>query len=261
MREAIPPSQEVRGADMATVAAAIGDRARAAILNRLMDGRGLPAGALARLAGVSPPTASSHLSRLLAAGLVRARLQGRHRYYELASPRVAEVLEALSLISPPLPVRSLRQGMAAQSMRQARSCYDHLAGRLGVALRDGLLESGSLVIIDERDHALTDLGRARLHAIGIDTGQLTAQRRAFARSCLDWSERRPHLAGALPAALLRAMLQAGWLVRRRDDRGLGVSPACAPGLRAWLGMPPPWPDVSSASGRGDAPARRLPARV
>ena len=251
MQDAGLASPVAREAALAPVAAAIGEPARAAMLAQLMDGRSLPASELARRAGVAPATASSHLTRLVAAGLVRVHLQGRHRYHELASPLVAQALEALSLISPVLPVRSLRQGIAAETMREARSCYDHLAGRLGVAVRDGLLESGCLVAIDERDHAVTEMGCRRLRSLEIDPNALAAQRRVFARSCLDWSERRPDLAGALPAAVYRAMLRAGWLLRRPGDRGLQVTAACGQGLRAWLDLPPPWPNVD-----GDVPRWR-----
>ncbi len=134
-------------------------------------------------------------------------------------------------------------------MREARSCYDHLAGRLGVALRDGLVASGTLVAVDDRDHVLTGAGRRRLRALGIDPDALTARRRLFARSCLDWTERRPHLAGSLPAAILEAMLRAGWVIHRAGDRGLRVTPACAPGLRHWLDLPAPWPEDAEQSAR------------
>jgi DNA-binding transcriptional ArsR family regulator len=240
----LPP----READLAPVAAAIGDPARATMLAQLLDGRSLPAGELARRAGVSTATASSHLARLVGSGLVRVRPRGRHRYHELASPLVAEALEALALIAPSRPARSLRQGMAADAMREARSCYDHLAGRLGVALRDGLLASGALATVDDRDHVLTSAGRPRLRALGIDPDELAEQRRVFARTCLDWTERRPHLAGALPGAVYAAMLRRGWLVRRPGDRGLRVTPACIPGLRQWLGLPASWPDAAESAG-------------
>ena len=231
-----------READLARVAAAIGDPARAAMLAQLTDGRSLPAGELARSAGVSAATASNHLARLAEAGLVRVRVQGRHRYHQLTSALVAQALEALAVISPTRPARSLRHGMAVDAIREARACYDHLAGRLGVALRDGLLESGTLAPLDDRDHVLTDIGRLRLRAVGIDPDELVGRRRVLARCCLDWSERRPHLAGALPSALLETMLRSGWVVRRSGDRGLRVTAACAPGLRRWLDLPAPWPE-------------------
>ncbi|MHB8448871.1 MAG: helix-turn-helix domain-containing protein [Mycobacteriales bacterium] len=209
--------------DVAAVAAVMGDRARAAMLNALLDGSARPAGELARAAGVSPPTASGHLRRLLDARLLAVQSCGRHRYYALSGPPVAAALEALALIAPPLPVRSLRQSRTAAALAEARCCYDHLAGRAGVSVRSALLDSGALEPAGPGDHRLTGNGRTLLDELGIDADRVQGSRRMLARDCMDWTERRPHLAGALPAALLTRFLEMGWFTRRRGDRGLTVT--------------------------------------
>ena len=209
--------------DVAAVAALMGDRARCAMLHALLDGSERPSGELARAAGVSAPTASGHLHRLVDAGLLRVRASGRHRYYALSGPPVAAALEALALLAPPVPVRSLRQSRTASALAEARTCYDHLAGRAGVTLRSALLAAGALEPDGGRDHRLTDPGRALLDDLALDSDRIQSSRRILARDCLDWTERRPHLAGALPAALLDRFLELGWLVRRRSDRGLLVT--------------------------------------
>ena len=180
------------------------------MLTALADGRALPAGELARQAGVSPATATAHLRRLVEGGLVRVRVQGRHRYHELAGPHVATVLEALAQVAPEVPLRTLRQHRDATVMAEARTCYDHLAGRRGVELRDRLLATRALHSTDDRDHALTAHGERLIVALGIDLDQLRPSRRIFARSCLDWTQRRPHLAGALPAAITSTFLTRGF---------------------------------------------------
>jgi DNA-binding transcriptional ArsR family regulator len=213
----------IADADVASVAALVGDRARCAMLHALIDGSERPAGELAKSAGVSAATASGHLQRLVAGGLVSVRSSGRHRYYGLSGPLVASALEALSLISPPVQARSLRQSVAAAAMAEARSCYDHLAGRAGTALRDTLLTSRILTPDGDRDFRLTDRGLRFLGEFGVDPDPILRSRRMLARDCLDWTERKPHLAGALPAALLTRFLEVGWLDRRRNDRGLTVT--------------------------------------
>jgi DNA-binding transcriptional ArsR family regulator len=221
-------------ADIAAVGALLGEPVRAAMLTALIDGRALPAGELARLAGVSPATATGHLHRLVAGGLVRVRSQGRHRYHELASPEVGAAIEALSHLAPPLPVRSLRQHQKATALREARTCYDHLAGRLGVELRDRLLQRGALRDLDGRDHELTAAGERLVARLGVDVAQVRRRRRVWARSCLDWSQRRPHLAGSLPAAITARFLAVGWFEPRRADRGLTVPPDGLQSMREWL---------------------------
>jgi DNA-binding transcriptional ArsR family regulator len=183
------------------------------MLTALSAGTALPAGELARCAGVRPATATAHLRRLLDGGLVRVRVQGRHRYHELAGPDVASALEALAQLAPPLPTRSLRSHRTAAALVEARTCYDHLAGRRGVELRDRLLAADAIRLIDDRDHVLTPHGHRLVLKLAIDTERLAASRRVFARSCIDWTDRRAHLAGALPAALTSRFLELGWFTR------------------------------------------------
>ena len=213
----------IADADVASVAALMGDRARCAMLQALIDGSERPAGELAKAAGVTAATASGHLQRLVAGGLVSVRSGGRHRYYRLSGPLVGAAMEALSLISPPVQARSLRQSIAAAALAEARSCYDHLAGRAGLALRDSLLTGGLLSADGARDFRLTPRGLRFLEELGLDAEPILRSRRMLARDCLDWTERKPHLAGALPAALLARFLELGWLDRRRNDRALTIT--------------------------------------
>ncbi|MEV4298227.1 ArsR/SmtB family transcription factor [Microbispora rosea] len=221
---------EVAGdADIAPVAALIADAARAAMLTALLDGRALAAGELAAVAGVSAPTASSHLARLLDGGLVTVVKQGRHRYYRLAGPDVARTLEVLARISGRVAVRSLRQSRQARLLREARSCYDHLAGRVGVELYDALVREGRLVEADG-GCLLTASGAEALAELGVDVEQVRRARRRFAPDCLDWLERRPHLGGALGAAVLDRLLAREWLVRGTVPRALRLTGAGREGL-------------------------------
>ena len=217
-------------ADVAGVAGLLADAARVAILDALLAGRALSAGELARCAGITAPTASGHLRRLLDGGLVAVEAQGRHRYYRLAGPAVAEAIEALSLIAPPRPVRSLRQSQRAEALRFARTCYDHLAGVVGVTLADSLLRAGALRPDGGRDYAVTREGEDLLRDLGIDVAWLRRHRRAFAWRCLDWTERTPHLSGALGAALLARLLDLGWLSRGLVPRALVLTDAGRDGL-------------------------------
>src|SRR4051794_975673 len=201
-------------ADIAAVAAAIGEPARAAMLSALMGVRARPAGELARAGGVAASTASAHLSRLLAAGLVRVETQGRHRYYALASAEVAEAVEALAAVAPLRPVRSLRASNRLEAERAARSCYDHLAGALGGALCDRLCDAGAL---DRESLSLRDPGP--LAELGVALPERRGRTgRPLTRACLDWTERRHHLAGSLGAALLDGLVGRGWLVRTERGR-------------------------------------------
>jgi DNA-binding transcriptional ArsR family regulator len=215
------------GTGMEIVAAAqlIGEPARAAMLDALLGGEPLAAGELARVAGVRAATASEHLARLRAGGLVEVVPAGRHRYYRLASPDVGQALEALSLLgslAPVRPVRSLRGSRAAAAFALARTCYDHLAGQVGVAVHDALVSGGALVPGGD-GYELTVDGARLLAGIGVDVAAARATRRQFARPCLDYTQRTPHLAGALGAALCSRLMALGWLVRRRGERGLGVT--------------------------------------
>jgi DNA-binding transcriptional ArsR family regulator len=221
------------GHHLAAIANLIEDPARSAMLAALAGGRALPAGELARRAGVHPATASTHLRRLTEAGLIRVRAQGRHRYHEIVDPEVATVLEAIAQIAPPAPVRSLSQHRAACALTEARTCYDHLAGRRGVQLRDRLLATGAIRRLDDRDHELTDRGQHLVDQLGIDLAALRASRRVFARSCVDWTDRRIHLAGALPAAITSVFLARGWLTRG-PGRSLRVAGGYDDDVAKWL---------------------------
>jgi DNA-binding transcriptional ArsR family regulator len=220
--------------DLAAGASAIADPARAAMLDALLDGVPRSAGALAREAGVAPSTASHHLGRLLDAGLVVVEPDGRRRAFRLARPDVARALEALALVSPMRPARTLRRATRAEAERAARTCYDHLAGTLGVAVCDALLAAGAISPDGERAYALGPTAGDTFAAIGVTPP--APARRAYAIRCLDWSERRPHLAGALGAAVADAMLARGWVARVKGSRALLVTDAGRAGLRAGLGV-------------------------
>ncbi|HEY8482466.1 MAG TPA: helix-turn-helix domain-containing protein [Spirillospora sp.] len=222
--------ENVVRADIAPIAALLGDRARAAMVAALLDGRALAAGELARAAGVSAQTASAHLARLLDGGLVTVVRQGRHRYYRLRGSDVAEAVEALSRISPPVEVRSLRQSRDARRLQEARTCYDHLAGRAGVVLFDALVSGGFVEPVGEGAYEVTAKGEERFETLGLDLAALRGTRRRFARECLDWTERRPHLSGALGAALTRRVIELGWFRRGSARRGLDVTEAGRAGL-------------------------------
>lgn len=219
--------------DLAAIGALLGDPSRARMLDALMGGRALAAGELARAAGVTRSTASEHLTRLRAGGLVEVLAQGRHRYYRIAGPEVGTALEALSHIAPARPVTSLRQAGHARSLAHARTCYDHLAGRCGVALHDALLAHGWLTPA----YDVAPPGMTGFAGLGVDVAAVRARRRTFARACLDWTERRPHLAGGLAAATTDRLVELGWFVRRSpDSRALRLTDAGRGGL-AELGCP------------------------
>ena len=216
--------------DLAAVGALIGDVSRAAMLDALMAGRALTAGELARAAGVSPSTASEHLARLSSGGLVEGVRQGRHRYFRLAGPEVGTALESLSHIAPPRPVTGLRQSADARALGFARTCYDHLAGTCGVAMHDAGFANGWLEATPA-GYEVTSTGEREFGRLGVDMAAVRAARRTTARPCLDWTERRPHLAGALAARLADRLLDLGWLVRRsRTSRSLRLTDAGRTGL-------------------------------
>jgi DNA-binding transcriptional ArsR family regulator len=224
-----------RGADVATLARVLGEPARAQMLDALLDGMPHPAGELAMRAGVAPSTASEHLGRLLGARLVTADVHGRQRLYRLSSPVVAEALEALSRIAAPEPVSSLRAATKAEALRRARTCYDHLAGRLGVAVADALVARRALVL-DDGSYRVTRRGEEAFEELGIDVDSARVQRRAFVRACVDWTERRPHLAGSLGAEIARVFLDRDWLRRRPNDRALTVTDAGRASLASVLAI-------------------------
>jgi DNA-binding transcriptional ArsR family regulator len=219
----------VHDTDLAVIGALIGEPSRARMLDALMGGRALAAGELATLAGVGASTASEHLARLRDGGLVEVVAQGRHRYYRIAGPEVGAALEALSHVAPARPVRSLRQAGHARALGFARTCYDHLAGACGVALHDALLAHDWLTPA----YDVTPAGAAALADWGVDVAAARSRRRSFARPCLDWTERRPHLAGALAAGIADGLVERGWFVRRAaDSRALRLTDAGRAGLTA-----------------------------
>jgi DNA-binding transcriptional ArsR family regulator len=228
-------SQALGPPDIAAVGALIADGSRAAMVSALLDGRSLPASELARVAGVTPQTASAHLRKLEESGLIRGQKYGRHRYFALAGPHVAELWETLARFAPPSPIRSLRASTSALALAQARTCYDHLAGRLGVALVDGLLQQGWLLTEDD-EWRLTSAGRSGLAAFGLDLRSLGAGQRRLIRRCLDWSERRPHLSGGLGAAIAQRCLELGWLVRVERSRALRLTTAGKDGFAHTFGV-------------------------
>jgi DNA-binding transcriptional ArsR family regulator len=205
------------GPVIASVAALLGDPARANILTALMDGRALTVSELAAAAGVTIQTASGHLAKLDAARLLTAEKQGRHRYFRLSGPDVAQVLEALMGLAQRTGATRVRTGPKDAALRTARVCYDHLAGERGVELLNGARRQG--FIAGREELALTDRGRRFFAEFGIDLAKLEKGRRPLCRSCLDWSERRSHLGGALGAALLSRLVEMGW-ARREAGRVL-----------------------------------------
>jgi DNA-binding transcriptional ArsR family regulator len=218
---------------MAEIRALIGDAAHANMLLALGDGRALPAGELAYAARLSPQTASGHLARLVGAGLLSVVSQwGRHRYYRLASARVGALLEAALAVAADVPPRTVLGGTDA-ALRAGRTCYNHLAGRLGVTLADALLAAGH-VRLAEDGAGVTPQGLDFFSAFGLDLAQ--TRRRPFCRTCIDWSERRLHLSGELGVALCGRCLALGWIERQRDSRAVQVTEAGAIGLRSVFGL-------------------------
>jgi DNA-binding transcriptional ArsR family regulator len=265
----------VRDVDVVSAAALLAEPTRAAMLTALLDDRPLAAGELARLAGVSPATASAHLARLLSGGLVTMTRQGRHRYFRLAGPEVAAAMEALAQLGTTAPVRSLRESRDAEALARARTCYDHLAGRAGVGLLEALLARGMLVPtpgsgrmansdmtrstparpngtapadgerpgpraalqsrIRGAGFRVTAAGSATLTAFGLNMDVLQRSRRQFAGACLDRTEGKPHLNGALGAAVTARLLALGWIEMGSRRRAVRVTPAGHDGLTATFG--------------------------
>jgi DNA-binding transcriptional ArsR family regulator len=221
--------------DLATIAALLGDPARANILCALQDGRAQTATELAYVAGVSPQTTSGHLAKLTEARLLTLQKQGRHRYYALASPLVGRMLEAVMAVAAVGPPRHRSPSKLDDALRRARTCYDHLAGRLGVALADALVAQ-SCIVLGEDGGQVTRKGRKVLTGFGLDLNDTGRQRRTFCRPCLDWSERRPHLAGALGAALTSRCFELGWLGQLRDSRAVSITKIGQSGFAETFGL-------------------------
>lgn len=226
-----------QGPYLAEIAQLMGDPARANMLQALMDGRALTAKELAYLAGVAPQTASGHLARLMQGGLLAVAVQGRHRYYRLSGAEVATAVEGLMVLAGAQPTSRRLPSRISEELARARTCYDHFAGRLGIGLHDALVEGGHLSVADG-GYGLTQSGAAVFATLGIDAAGAGKGRRAALRPCLDWSERRPHLAGNLAAALACRCFEMGWVRRRKDSRavtlteeGRAVLATALPGFR------------------------------
>lgn len=220
---------------IAEVGSLIGDPARVNMLTALMDGRAWTAGELAYMARVTPQTASGHLAKLVDGNLLTVAKQGRHRYYRLASPRVAQLLEVAGAVAADGPPRHRPSTRIDAQLRRARTCYDHIAGKLGVAFADALMARG-LVLLDEEGGEVTDAGVEALGRFGIDVAAEAKRKRIFCRPCMDWSERRPHIAGSIGAAIAARSLELGWIGRMRDSRALEITDAGVAGFRETFGI-------------------------
>jgi DNA-binding transcriptional ArsR family regulator len=228
-------SQGQGGPQLARLAALLADSTRATFCLALLDGRAWTAGELARHAGVAPSTATDHLNQLVEGGLLAQERQGRHRYVRLADPQVAQLVEDLAAhAAPAVPAPTLRSVTANAAMARARTCYDHLAGRLAILITDVMIQRGLLQ--RETGFAVTDDGMAWFRTQGIDLAAVPAGRRLLARSCLDWTERRPHLAGVAGAALCQHVLDRGWCVRIGSQRALQITGAGRQALGAVFGI-------------------------
>jgi len=236
---------------LAEVAALVGDPARANMLSALADGRALTAGELAYAAGVSPQTASGHLAKLADARLLAVAKQGRHRYYRLATPLVGRMLESIMAVAADAPPRYRPAGRFDAALRFARTCYDHFAGQLGVGLADRLCAQGH-VVLGEDGGEVSEGGIVFLSRFGLDFDALRRQRRVYCRPCLDWTERRPHLAGAVGAALAARCFDLGWVKRKRDSRALTITE------RGWDGFNEVFGFDTPEDGRED---KRMPERA
>jgi DNA-binding transcriptional ArsR family regulator len=221
--------------DLSTIAALIGDPARSTILSALLNGQSLPAGELAHRAHITPQTTSLHLSKLVVGGLLTMERMGRHRYYRLKNADVARALESLATISAPPRPQKQPDSADYQAICFARTCYDHLAGKLGVVMTQALLARG-LIRLHDRTYAVTKKGSGWLASWNINEQELHASRRLFARTCLDWSERRYHVAGALGAAIANRLLDEGWVTRIAGNRALRLTEAGRKGLKRELAI-------------------------
>lgn len=208
--------------NMAEIASLLGETSRATMLASMMDGRFHTASELANMAAIKPQTASFHLAKLVAGKLVKVEKQGRHRYFQLADEEIAHLLESFLVISPTPEVRSLKQSSQMKLLKDARTCYDHLAGKLGVQLTDSLLNAGYLKRA-EKQFLITSEGAQFFTDFGLDLDELKRKRRSFSPACLDWSERRYHLAGALGQGILAHLLNLGWVTRVPSIRAIKVT--------------------------------------
>ncbi|QOS77478.1 helix-turn-helix transcriptional regulator [Paenibacillus sp. JNUCC31] len=225
--------------NITVIASLIADPSRAVFLEALLDGRALPAGELAYMAGVTPQTASNHLAKLVEGGLLVVERQGRHRYYRLAGKEIAFLIETMGSIAPPVQVRSLKQSNQLQHLSFARTCYGHLAGKLGIALCEALLREGYLEESEDeqsKDYQITAKGVQWFNSFGITLEGKTGSRRTLARKCLDWSERRHHISGLLGDELGRRLSELDWTHQKPGSRAVEVTEAGKKGLYEVLGI-------------------------
>lgn len=222
--------------NVAEIAALVGDPARTNILAALMDGRALTSKELAYIAGVSPQTTSGHLAKLARANLLVLMKHGRRHYYRIASPLVGQMLESIMAVaSAQAPPLRLRPSRMEEKMRTARTCYDHLAGRLGVALADTLVMRGHVALVQDGGE-VTESGFAFLSKLGVALDERKHSRRVFCRPCLDWSERRVHIAGSVGAKLCERCLELGWIKQLETTRALDITAKGGRGLAEWFGI-------------------------
>jgi len=219
-------------ADISSLAALISESARGRILLALLGGRALPASELAQRAGITCQTASSHLAKLAEGRLLQVMPQGRHRYYRIANARIADLLESMARFAP---VKESSHSEPKNPIQIARTCYDHLAGRLAVRITDAIVDRGLLQAVG-RDYQLTKKGAQWFSELGIDIGALRNSGRVFARQCLDWSERRSHIAGALGSALAGHLFEQGWIERIRESRAVRITERGRRELKRRLGV-------------------------
>jgi DNA-binding transcriptional ArsR family regulator len=219
---------------LASTASLVADPARAAMLTALLDGHSLPAGELARVAGVSAQSASMHLAQLVQGAFLKVSREGRHRYYCISRPEVAHAIEALGVISTSW---QYKPNVADRALCYARTCYDHLAGELAVQLRTALERDHLIEAKGERDYELTWRGEEFLANWGLDVEALRNSRRSFARRCLDWTVRRDHLGGALGAAICQKLLDLRWISRDRRSRAVHLSVAGRREITRWFALP------------------------
>jgi DNA-binding transcriptional ArsR family regulator len=225
----------ITGPIIAEIAALAGDPARASMLSALLDGRAMTASELAYAARVTPQTASAHLGKLTEAHLVTLLKMGRHHYFRLATPQVAQMLESIMAVALVTQPRYRPLSAQAETLRVARVCYDHFAGLLGVGLADFLVAQGH-VELEEEGGQVTDQGSRFLAELGVDLFHATRQRRRFCRTCLDWTERRPHIAGAVGAALANRCFELGWTRRAKLNRGVLITPAGHSGFQKFFDL-------------------------
>lgn len=221
--------------NIAEIAALFGETSRAAILTSLLDGRLYTASDLAYRAGITPQTASFHLGKLAEGGLVSVEKHGRHRYYQLANGEVASLLESFLVISPQPEVKSLKQSAQMIMLQKARTCYDHLAGKLGVGITDSMLDSGYLKK-DGKEFALTEAGVQFVINFGLDLESIKKKRRSLSHACLDWSERSYHLAGALGNQLMQHFFDLGWITPLPGIRAVKVTDQGKAGFKQYFNI-------------------------